>query len=90
MASGLSASFPDGSHPARARLVDSGPKSTAFLSTPVPPGGPDSLAAIRPFRRSSLASGALTVFRRIFSRFEKRDALFLGFIQFALIVDGVR
>ena len=29
-------------------------------------------------------------FRRIFSRFEKLDALFLGFILFALIVDGVR
>ena len=29
-------------------------------------------------------------FRRIFSRFEKLDALFLGFILFALIVDAVR
>ena len=29
-------------------------------------------------------------FRRIFSRFEKLDALFLGFIHFALIYDAVR
>ena len=29
-------------------------------------------------------------FRRIFTRFEKLDALFLGFILFALIVDEVR
>ena len=29
-------------------------------------------------------------FRRIFSRFEKLDAVFLGFIFFALIVDGLR
>ena len=29
-------------------------------------------------------------FRRIFTRFEKLDALFLGFILFALIVDAVR
>ena len=29
-------------------------------------------------------------FRRIFSRFEKLDALFLGFILFALVVDAVR
>ena len=29
-------------------------------------------------------------FRRIFSRFEKLDAVFLGFILFALIVDGMR
>ena len=29
-------------------------------------------------------------FRRIFSRFEKLDVLFLGFIVFALIVDAVR
>ena len=29
-------------------------------------------------------------FRRIFSRFEKLDALFLGFILFALIVDAIR
>ena len=27
-------------------------------------------------------------FRRIFSRFEKRDVLFLGFIVFALIVEA--
>ena len=32
----------------------------------------------------------LKVFRRIFSRFEKLDALFLGFIHFALIYDAVR
>ena len=29
-------------------------------------------------------------FRRIFSRFEKLDAMFLGFISFALITDGLR
>jgi transposase len=29
-------------------------------------------------------------FRRIFSRFEKLDVVFLGFIFFALIVDGLR
>ena len=29
-------------------------------------------------------------FRRIFSRFEKLDALFLGFIHFALIYDALR
>lgn len=29
-------------------------------------------------------------FRRIFSRFEKLDVMFLGFINFALIADGLR
>ena len=29
-------------------------------------------------------------FRRIFSRFEKLDVVFLGFILFALIVDALR
>ena len=29
-------------------------------------------------------------FRRIFSRFDKLDVVFLGFIVFALIVDGLR
>ncbi len=29
-------------------------------------------------------------FRRIFTRFEKLDALYLGFILFALIVDALR
>ncbi len=29
-------------------------------------------------------------FRRIFSRFEKLDVIFLGFISFALIVDALR
>ena len=29
-------------------------------------------------------------FRRIFSRFEKLDVVFLGFIVFALIVDALR
>ena len=28
-------------------------------------------------------------FRRIFTRFEKLDVMFLGFISFALIVDGL-
>jgi transposase len=30
------------------------------------------------------------LFRRIFSRFEKLDALFLGFLNFALIVEALR
>jgi transposase len=29
-------------------------------------------------------------FRRIFSRFDKLDIMFLAFIQFALIIDGLR
>jgi transposase len=29
-------------------------------------------------------------FRRIFSRFEKLDVMFKGFIHFALIADGLR
>ena len=29
-------------------------------------------------------------FRRIFSRFEKLDVLFLGFLNFALIVEALR
>jgi transposase len=29
-------------------------------------------------------------FRRVFSRFEKLDAMLIGFISFALIVDGLR
>ena len=29
-------------------------------------------------------------FRRVFSRFEKLDVLFLGFISFALILDALR
>ena len=29
-------------------------------------------------------------FRRIFSRFEKLDVLFLGFLSFALIVEALR
>ena len=29
-------------------------------------------------------------FRRIFSRFEKLDAMFLGFLSFVLAVDGLR
>ena len=29
-------------------------------------------------------------FRRIFSRFEKLDVVFLGFIVFALIIDALR
>ena len=37
----------------------------------------------RPFRR-------LKGFRRIFSRFEKLDLMFIAFINFALIVDGLR
>ncbi|MGE3979207.1 MAG: IS5/IS1182 family transposase, partial [Nitrospira sp.] len=29
-------------------------------------------------------------FRRIFSRFEKLDVMFIAFIHFALIVEGLR
>ena len=29
-------------------------------------------------------------FRRIFSRFEKLDAMFRGFLSFVLVVDGLR
>jgi transposase len=29
-------------------------------------------------------------FRRIFARFEKLDVMFIGFIHFALIVEGLR
>ncbi len=29
-------------------------------------------------------------FRRIFSRFEKLDAMFLGFLSFVLVADGLR
>jgi len=29
-------------------------------------------------------------FRRVFSRFEKLDVMFLGFIVFALIIDALR
>lgn len=29
-------------------------------------------------------------FRRIFSRFEKLDVMFLAFVSFVLIVDGLR
>jgi len=32
----------------------------------------------------------LKVFRRIFSRFEKLDAMFLGFLSFMLVADGLR
>ena len=32
----------------------------------------------------------LKAFRRVFTRFDKLDALFLGFIHFALIVDALR
>lgn len=32
----------------------------------------------------------LKAFRRIFTRFDKLDVLFLGFIHFALIVDALR
>jgi hypothetical protein len=29
-------------------------------------------------------------FRRVFSRFEKLDAMFLGFLSFVLVADGLR
>jgi transposase len=34
--------------------------------------------------------GRLKGFRRIFSRFEKLDLMFLGFVSFALVADGLR
>ena len=45
--------------------------------------GPSLTATNSLFRR-------LKGFRRIFSRFEKLDALFLGFLSFALIVEALR
>jgi len=46
-------------------------------------------------RRCYIARGedhtlTLKGFRRIFSRFEKLDVLFLGFLNFALIVEALR
>jgi hypothetical protein len=35
-------------------------------------------------------SRRLKGYRRIFSRFEKLDLMFLGFISFALVADGMR
>ena len=32
----------------------------------------------------------LKAFRRVFTRFDKLDALFLGFIHFAIIADALR
>jgi transposase len=32
----------------------------------------------------------LKAFRRVFTRFDKLDVMFLGFITFALIIDGLR
>jgi transposase len=34
--------------------------------------------------------GGLKGYRRIFTRFEKRDVMFLGFLSFVLVVDGLR
>jgi hypothetical protein len=45
------------------------------------------------FTRSATRSNffsRLKGFRRIFSRFENLDALFLGFLSFALIVEALR
>ena len=43
-----------------------------------------------PWREIERLFRRLKGFRRIFSRFEKLDALFLGFVHFALIYDAVR
>ena len=37
-----------------------------------------------------ILSRRLKGYRRIFSRFEKLDVMFLGFISFVLIADGLR
>ena len=34
--------------------------------------------------------GRLKGYRRIFSRFEKLDAMFLGFLSIVLVADGLR
>ncbi len=41
-------------------------------------------------QRSRVLVPAIEGFRRSFSRFEQLDALFLGFILFALIFDALR
>ena len=35
-------------------------------------------------------AGRLKGYRRVFSRFEKLDLMFLGFISFVLVADGPR
>jgi hypothetical protein len=40
--------------------------------------------------KSSASSAALKGYRRIFSRFEKLDCVFLAFLCFALIVEAIR
>ena len=42
------------------------------------------------YRRRNEIERLFRRFRRIFSRFEKLDVMFLAFINFALIVDGLR
>jgi len=39
---------------------------------------------------SGILSSRQAVYRRIFTRFEKLDVMFVAFINFALIVDGLR
>ena len=41
-------------------------------------------------QRNRAALRRLKGFRRIFSRFEKLDVLFLGFLNFALIIEALR
>ena len=41
-------------------------------------------------RGGAVVPSRLKAFRRVFTRFDKLDALFLGFIHFALIVRGLR
>ena len=40
--------------------------------------------------RSNACSVALKGYRRIFSRFDKLDLMFLGSISFVLVADGLR
>ena len=59
------------------------------LSRPVSTPGSTTGRCTRGATKSNACSAGLKGFRRIFSRFEKLDALFLGFILFALIFDAL-
>ena len=63
------------------------------------PGGSNKIPAVRirtsrnarrPDERGGRGAPPLKGFRRIFSRFEKFDVIFLGFIVFARIFDALR
>ncbi len=40
--------------------------------------------------KSNASSGGFKGFRRVFSRFDKLDVMFAGFVLFALIIDALR